>query len=125
MAERIRIGGRQHGKSWAAATRLGLSMDEYREMMRKQHEGLARARELTPIPPPRDFFRMLWDEASRPHVGQSDFMREYLCEFTLEPERPELCGPPFPTYEQWERSQRETAEIERRGGGWRFNWSGI
>lgn len=106
----ITFGGRQHGKSWAAATRLGLSMDEYREMVRRQREQLAAARALIPAPSPRDFFRELWDEASRPHVGQSRFMREYLCEF--ESPAPEPMGPPAPTFEQWERNQQRNAREE-------------
>ena len=125
MTDRILIGGRQQGKNWAAATLLGLPMDEYRELMRRQREQIEAARWLIPSPPPRDFFRSFWLEASRPYTGYHEFIREYQCEFILEPERAELCGPPFPTYAQWEKSQREAAEIERRADGWVFNWPEI
>lgn len=128
MAERILIGGRQQGKSWAAATRLGLSMDEYRELMRQQRERIDSARSLIPPPPPREFFRSFWLGASRPHVGHHEFMREYLCEF--DSPAPELMGPPAPTFEQWEASQRADANAARwerlglRGYRWEFNRPG-
>lgn len=126
----ITFGGRQHGKSWAAATSLGLSMDEYREMVRRQREQLAAARALIPIPPPRDFFRELWDEASRSHYGQDAFMREYLAEFA--PPAPDPMGPPAPTFAVWQRNQDRNAREERRARPWdfarhpfRFDWTDL
>lgn len=114
MTQTIYSGARRFGKSWAAATRLGMPMDEYRAMMRQRHERIEAARALMP-PTPAPSFRTFYDECEHPSpwavkwlneaAGQpSDFAREYLCEFYPLP--PEPMGPPSPTFEQWERNQK-------------------
>lgn len=152
MADRILSGGRQIGKTFAAAQRAGMSMDEYRELMRQQHEQIESEAQRYQISPyairAQNAFRMLtqprqasvfdWScfhddgafmrtlDAERARISDKwnrKFLSEYLCEF--ESPGPEPMGPPSPTFVQWERAQRETAEIERKGGGWVFNWTEI
>jgi len=124
----ITISGRRWGKTAAAAQAAGMSIDAYRELMRQQHERLDAARALAPIPPARDFFRALLDEGRRSHSGHEVFMREYMAEF--ESPGPEPVGPPAPTFEQWEASQRAQANADRwrrlglRGYRWEFTSPG-
>lgn len=107
----ITVNARRFGKTHAAAQAAGMSMDEYREMMRQQHERRASDREVIPSPfmlpafdwresrLTREFFRDLMDD-------HATFARDYLADFTLPPE---LVGPPAPTFEQWDRNQRRNS----------------